>query len=110
MSDKINKIHFSKNWNNKLFSDLFTTIRKHNDYFKEGQDYMIFLDGKPVFSACLYNKFTATLSTIPSTIIMTDTGYTLDKSIEIFRRMHKKEDTQDVLNMKFDLLVFKKNK
>ena len=105
-----NKINFLKNWNNKLSSDIFTTIRKHNDYFKEGQDYMIFLDGNPVFSACLQNKFTASLSTIPSTIIMTDTGYTYDKSIEIFRRMHKKEDTQDVLNMTFDLLVFKKNK
>jgi hypothetical protein len=110
MIDKINKINFSKNWNNKLFADLFTTIRKHNEYYKEGQDYMIFLEGKPYYSACLQNKFTASLTAIPKTIIMIDTGYTYDKALEIFRRMHKKKTIQDVLNMTFDLLVFKKNK
>lgn len=36
------KINFCQNWNNKLSGNIYTTIRRHNNYYVQDEDYEIF--------------------------------------------------------------------
>ena len=49
------RITFSKNWNNKLNCEYFTTIRKDTGYHSRflGKEYDIILNGKPFCKATL---------------------------------------------------------
>lgn len=82
-------IKFSKNWNNKLECDIFTTIRKwtpeKREYYTIGETFDVILRGANHCIAELICTDTyESLLDVPFNTILTDTGST--QPYNIFRR------------------------
>lgn len=84
-------VKFSKNWNNKLDSDIFTTIRKDDKkktkfhYYKqyEGKDVNIWLNGRLYRTVKLLNVELKGFYQLPYGFLCIDTG--TDYPFDIFR-------------------------
>lgn len=86
-------VKFSSNWNNKLDSTFFTTLRLDKSQFEVGKKYDIslFKDGeyKPLKRAeCIAIK-RITFDKINDYIAGMDTGYGVDDAKRMLRRMYK---------------------
>ena len=86
------RIKFSKNWNNKLNCDIFTTIRKSSvskfKYYKSvlGQRFEVILKFEPFREVNLINVQELYLKEIPLHVLRLDTGIEdLAKIEEIFK-------------------------
>ena len=85
------KIHFSCNWNGKLNTKTFTTIRKH-DHFEEGKKYCIFLENEYQFEAVVLIKKFIYLHEISTTRAYLDTGYDRATTWGILKKMYPNTD------------------
>lgn len=99
-------IKFSYNWNNKLENKAFTTIRLHNDKkYIIGKTYEIELNTKPKGKAILKDKRTLKLNQLNDFISYIDTGYSVEETTQIIKRMYKNIDLANTL-FDFCLLVY----
>ena len=104
------KLKFSRNWNNKLSCDVFTTIRRHNNHVYEGMTVEIELNNRLLFYADVMGVMTMELYLLPVVLVCQDTGLRYDKSIELFRRFLKAETTQQAKETVVDLIHLSKIK
>lgn len=110
-------ISFSKNWNNKLNCDCFTTIRLSSLKYIEGHIYEcvlvkkngenVTIETKGIFK--LESKKTIKLNQINNTMARLDTGYDIIETINIFKKMYKDKNI-DWANQKLDYLLLVKHK
>lgn len=76
----MNEINFSKNWNNKLDCDVFTTIRKwtrdKDEFYKNRIDakFRIILDGEFIGLARLRDRKAFRLDSLPRMLLKLDVG------------------------------------
>lgn len=90
----MNTIDFSYNWNNKLLSKAFTTIRLKNDHkYKTGETYTIAHVaygnlGPAKIVAMMHFK----LSALTETMARIDTGYDLEECKKIILRMYQNKN------------------
>jgi hypothetical protein len=87
-------IPFSKNWNNKLYCDVFSTIRIKNRKYSIGQNYDIILtdsgEAKKVCTAQIIHIEYYGLLQLPERICLLDTGYSRKDVQKILVNMYKK--------------------
>ena len=96
----MNTINFSHNWNGKLGTHIFTTIRKYSkeklDYYEKqvGEIFAVNLKGqKKVGGNLLSVRHEKKLIHIDPELLMVDTGMpTLKKALEIFALFGIKQD------------------
>lgn len=106
-------IRFSHNWNGKLHCKAFTTIRLHDDTkYIVGEIYDVYLTSKAadvpnqfMGRAELTAKKTFRMDQLNEWIAWLDTGYDLDTTRQIIRRMYPKLE-----NALLDLCLFVKKK
>ena len=87
-----------RNWNKKLDNKLFTTIRKHSDYYstKIGEEFYVILNNIQYSKARLLKVEIIKFSDIDKLILILDTG-SLEYS-NIYKRLGVKEtDMVDIL-------------
>lgn len=101
------KLKFSKNWNNKLGCEYFTTIRLHNDHLKRNEQREVELKGLVIGTIEIYDRITLTLAEIPNTTTTIDAGLIRPDFIGMMKKMYSKYnlnwETQklDILFCKF---------
>ena len=100
-------IRYSQNWNNKLDNWVYTSIRKHNDYFEHSQIYDALLQDKFYHTAQLLHKGVYKGIDIPEVRWWTDTGMSEAESIKIICSMHK-VTIQEYYSNLWDVLYFKR--
>jgi hypothetical protein len=84
------KLSFSRNWNNKLDADCFTTLRL-SGRFDIGDLVDIDLNGKPKgLAKVLDKKRLSNIEAINDWVAYLDTGSNAAKTKEIIKRMHIK--------------------
>ena len=86
-------LKFSKNWNNKLACDRFTTIRLKELILYETVD--VFLEEDKIYTAQIIQKHKVKLGEISEFIASIDVGMSAAKLKEILKRMYKKENVND---------------
>lgn len=88
MSNQILSINFSTNWNNKLDSDIFTTIRGVNSYYSNnfytGSIVQIKLKEVNKVKVKVMSKGIVKFGDIPKIAVMLDTGYSYEASLDLF--------------------------
>lgn len=88
-SEVSQKINFSTNWNKKLYTDIFTTIRLSKNKYRIGRHYKVFL--KNTYFGIVQIKevkiFRATK--LPNITAQLDTGYSKDETLGIIKRMYR---------------------
>lgn len=84
------KTNFSKNWNNKLDCDCFTTLRLSSSKYQVGQIHEIILDGKHKKFAKIIEIKSLKLSQINEFIGHLDTGMDAKATKELMIRMYSK--------------------
>jgi len=82
------QIKFSTNWNNKLDSLYYTTIRLGSFKYHIGRDYDIVLHNKHLHIAQIKHIAIKLLWEITDTEFMLDTGYDKIESINMFMKMY----------------------
>lgn len=99
--NKMDKIEFSYNWNNKLNCMAFTTLRLFNKKYTIGQTYTIKLNGVDICKATIVDIKPIRLEQVNNYIAYLDTGYNREKCIDIIRTMYKNSninwDTQQLM-------------
>lgn len=113
---QMNTIKFSKNWNNKLDCDYFTTIRLYtknkHQYYKEMFDGLkevgILLNGKEKCIAKIVDIKVLFLIDIPSYLIITDTGLPILDFYVLMENMYKNKPEWDNDFTKMIVLTIKK--
>lgn len=108
----MDRINFSKNWNNKLFCESFSTIRLRDDErFVPGKLFeAVLMDGdKEVFSkkVKLYCINITKLDKLTEGMALIDTGMSKEKTIGMFNNMYKHK-VEDVNQADFVHLIFGK--
>lgn len=104
------EISFSQNWNLKLNCKYFTTIRKQNPKkYAVGEEYHIMLRTGPGWVTDFGHAVAVDIkqiqwSDLNNYICGLDTGYSVDETKDIFRRMYK---GLDVDNAFFSLVLLK---
>lgn len=97
-------IKFSKNWNNKLNNNIFTTIRGANFWVNDGDYCVIVLENKLLGYAKCIDKYQIKAVNVSPTILLTDVGLPLDHCKQIFKNfgidLMDKELFVDVLTLK----------
>lgn len=118
-------VKFSTNWNGKLRTKFFTTIRLNSTYYVPGEFYQIWAKEKQIFgiddkgilvelakpitkdvyqfNAYLHSRTSVTLDKLPAITAALDTGYTLAEAKGIFKRMYPNADWKTQL---LDILLF----
>ena len=99
-------LKFSYNWNRKLDCNAFTTLRlARPGYYAEGQDYYVKLKEQDRGLATLQRIKTLRLAQLNDFIAYLDTGYGLDQTIDIIKKMYKNQninwETQELYLMLF---------
>lgn len=102
--------NFVKNWNNKLSCTVYTTIRRHNPHLRIGQVVEIKLNRVFLHKAEIIGLVNHPLEEIPKMVVMQDTGYNYDSSIELFRRFLKKDSILQARRENVDLIYLRKLK
>lgn len=83
-------ICFSNNWNGKLRTHFFTTIRLDNPvYYEVGSYYRIINGGNYAFDAKLHKVQKCLLHQLPEITCYLDTGYSKKETVELFEKMYK---------------------
>lgn len=97
------QIKYSKNWNNKLYLDYYTSIRLHDEYWKVGDYYRVYLNNSCQHYAQIILKKTFLLKDLPEVTAYSDTGMNAMETRQLFRRMYPAVnfDTQPM-----DLILF----
>lgn len=85
-------IKFSTNWNGKLFTHFFTTIRLDNHYHEVGEYYKVMKDGEFLFRGKIHVKRTILLSQLTEIAAFQDTGYSLEETRELLKKMYPGKD------------------
>lgn len=93
---QLDVINFSYNWNNKLASKAFTTIRLTNQTkYQVGREYVICLKEKPLFNAVIIEIKKFYLDQLNEFMARIDTGYSIQETKDIILRMYKKVDFEN---------------
>jgi hypothetical protein len=100
-------IKFSQNWNYKLFTKNFTTIRLFSKKYQVGKMYEIEFNGTKIEAECI-SVTPILLHNIPEYVFLTDTGYYKDESIKMIETMYKKHNI-DFSKYPMAIIVFKQN-
>ncbi len=101
MNDRIN---FSKNWNNKLTSEYFTTIRLYNDVkYKVGNTLDVYLGKNKLKSVRVVAMKPVKLESINTFMAAIDTGMSVGQCKGLFRKMYPNADF-NTQNLSFVLL------
>jgi len=87
-----NKINFSYNWNKKLYTHYFTTIRLKSDKFKIGNPYKIFLTEKFCYEGLCIDIRNCKIDELPEYTCYLDTGYSKHETIKMLKTMYSKHD------------------
>lgn len=98
------QLKFSYNWNNKLNCNAFTSLRLANPgYYKEGQQYEIICKKEFRGYAVLQRIKVLKLADISDFIAFLDTGYSMDQTRDILKKMYKTAnwETQEIYFMLF---------
>ena len=85
------QLKFSYNWNNKLDCNYFTTLRL-SDRFNIGDKVRIFLKQENKGTGIIIDKKAIMLNQINNFIAGIDTGYTVEETKNILKRMYKNVD------------------
>lgn len=84
----MNKIlDFSYNWNNKLDCRFFTTIRR-SARFEVGDVVEVFLGADRLGEVEIKGKKHLTIATLNDWIAGVDTGYSVEETVKILKRMY----------------------
>lgn len=106
----MNQLKFSRNWNGKLNTRIFTTIRDFNEYndkrFRIGEKFAILFKEETVGIAEVIDVANVHYGIIPKFMRQTDTGYILEECAEIFS--HFLKVPKNVLDSKRCLVVLLK--
>jgi hypothetical protein len=100
-------LKFSTNWNNKLYCDVFTTIRLHNPQkYETGRLYEIMLNGNKHSLAICIRLYTLTEEQLSDYVCLLDTGYDRKETLAIIYKMYPWITSKQ----KFDIVMLKKHK
>lgn len=100
-------LKMSTNWNYKLFTKYFTTIRLFSQKYQVGTMYELDFKGKKIEVECVHIT-PIRLADIPEYTFFTDTGYDKETSLKIVKEMYKNTKI-DVNAVPFAIIVFKQN-
>jgi hypothetical protein len=89
--NQIQTLKFSTNWNNKLGCKYFTTLRL-SDKYKVGHTVLIEASKMDNFYAEIVNRRVIKMDMINEFIAGIDTGYTVDDTKDILKRMYPNVD------------------
>lgn len=99
------QLRFSFNWNKKLHNDFFTTLRQDiPNRFHKGKKFEVFLKAEKIGIAEVIDVRTVMLSAVNDWIFALDTGYIGEEGKEIFRKMYKVKQGDD---LKLSLVLFR---
>jgi hypothetical protein len=102
--EQLDKINFSYNWNNKLYCQAYTTLRRYNpNRYKIGDTYDIYLNDVYMHKAMLMDIKKMQFHQIDSFVAYIDTGKDIDEFKSILRSIYK--NPQEYI---FCLLLLKK--
>lgn len=82
------KLHFSTNWNGKLFTDCFTTLRRANR-FSVGQVVWVYLEGNYLYDAEVVAVQPRWLQELDEYECHLDTGYSAAETRGIVAKMNQ---------------------
>jgi hypothetical protein len=107
-------MYFTRNWNNKLHNEYFTSIRlktvQNRDYYDAGSEFLISLDSHgPIFHAEIVKTQVLKLGQIGSLTYL-DAGMSPVDFIEMMKRMYSKKIKEDehILDQDFHIILFKR--
>jgi len=83
-------LKFSKNWNNKLYGNYFTTIRINSDKYKIGRKFNVFVSNSEIvpFKVVCVQKLVFLFNDIPQLLMNLDTGLERAAAIEVFKSFY----------------------
>lgn len=84
---EIRTLDFSYNWNHKLDCDYFTTLRL-SDRFQVGEWLLCFLKNASKGRGLVVDKKRLTVGQLNPWVCGLDTGYTVEETKAILKRMH----------------------
>ena len=88
-------IKFSYDWNQKLDGNYFTTIRLQNsDKYRVGIRHRVFLKNKEIGVAEIVDVKVIVLSNLNAFICGLDTGYSVEETKNILRKMYRNADRE----------------
>lgn len=90
----MNKLNFSYNWNNKLGCKCFTTIRIQNTKYKIGSIHEVFHKKERLGIAEVVALRELRIRDLNEFVCRIDTGYSLEETKKILRRMYKNADRE----------------
>lgn len=100
------RLDFSYNWNHKLNCTYFTTIRIANaEKFELGKRFEVYNKDMRLFVAEVVNYEELYLQHLKPVTAMLDTGYSLEETQKIIRKMYQKIDFS---RQKIAVICFKK--
>jgi hypothetical protein len=88
MNSQNRKISFSKNWNNKLYQEIFTTIKPVGEYYSLGNTYNIFLKGILIGTAKAERLVNFQLDKLPPGVAMLDANLSVDAFQQMMKNMY----------------------
>ena len=111
METNSNQVVFSCNWNFKLNCNIFTTIRKCNDFnlakYQKGRLMHVMLKDQDLGEVIIQNVWRVKFGKIPQFVVEQDTGYSYENAIGIFENlMHK--TANELLESDVLLILFRK--
>lgn len=83
------KITFNQSWKEKVFNDLFTTIRLPSRKYELGRTYEIWLNKNCLGHAKLVDMRRFLLSELPNISAFLDTGYSKEETQNMIREIYK---------------------
>lgn len=106
----IQELKFSYNWNNKLNCKYFTTIRRFQEKYQAGKIFHVILKTRERWVTDFGRAVAVDVrmvrgSDLNEYICGLDTGYSVEETKNIFKRMYKKDSVDDML-FSFVLLKF----
>lgn len=106
----IDKIKFTRNWNNKLNNDYFTTIRLADvKRFYVGKTLEVILNDKHFCYTEIIKTYECFLDDLKDLICYMDTGYNAVTAKAMFRRMYESQNI-DFKRKKNQVILLKKIK
>ena len=110
----MNQIKFSKNWNDKLRCDYWTTIRLYTRekaiYYTGNieQDFNVVINGRKYCEARLVGVCFTALCTIPEHLTYTDAAMNRQDFTKLMAQMYSKKPEWKERDTKFIILTFKR--
>ncbi|RME95484.1 MAG: hypothetical protein D6772_13105 [Bacteroidetes bacterium] len=98
----LQNLSFSYNWNNKLYCKSWTTLRLYNSKkYAVGANFEVYFKPKGkerqyLGTAELVTVRKTRLSSLNEFVARLDTGYNLEKTVEIFRRMYPNQEDPEL--------------